>query len=108
ATGYSGNMDFCSPDTCWLVDYDLVELGPHDYIFVREGQHWAEPDLKDTVRALREVFADPTERARRVAAAHDKINREFSTNPIAKRYGNRINEIQSKIAASMTNAQGAS
>ncbi|WP_439141840.1 glycosyltransferase [Pseudooctadecabacter sp.] len=107
-TAYSGNMDFCSPDTCWLVDYDLVELGPHDYIFVREGQHWAEPDLKDTVRALREVFADPTERARRVAAAHDKINREFSTNPIAKRYGNRINEIQSKIAASMTNAQGAS
>jgi glycosyltransferase involved in cell wall biosynthesis len=32
ATAYSGNMDFCTPDTCWLVDYSLTEVGPQAYI----------------------------------------------------------------------------
>ena len=107
-TAYSGNMDFCAPDTCWLVECDLVELKPNDYIFVREGQKWADPDLDDTVRAMREIVSDPAERAKRVKAAHHKIKTEFSTDPIGQRYAERINEIHGKIAMSMKSAKGAS
>ena len=55
ATGYSGNLDFCQPDMTWLVESREVELTDADYICVRPGQQWAEPDHADAVATLRAV-----------------------------------------------------
>lgn len=93
ATGYSGNMDFCAPDTCWLVDYSLTEVGPKEYIFVRPGQHWADPDIEDAARQMRALYGSPQERAARTARAAERVRREFSHDAIAARYAARLKQI---------------
>jgi glycosyltransferase involved in cell wall biosynthesis len=92
-TGYSGNMDFCSDETAWLVDYEEVALERDDYIFVHRGQKWAEPDLSDAAANLRAVWSDPAARAAKVAAAHANVHKNFSAKAIAKRYEARLREI---------------
>jgi glycosyltransferase involved in cell wall biosynthesis len=96
-TGYSGNLEFCSEETSWLVGYKEELLGEGDYIFVRKGQKWAEPDVENAARHLRSVYADVAARERKVAAAYNSIRRNFSTAAIAKRYGKRLQEILASL-----------
>lgn len=93
ATGYSGNMDFCTEDTAWLVDYDIKQLQKGDYIFVRPGSAWAEPRVDHAAAQLRACYDNPGERARRARAAQDEIRKNFSPRAIAKRYGGRLRDI---------------
>ena len=92
-TGYSGNMDFCTPQTAWLVDYEETPLEQDDYIFVRKGSRWAEPDIASAAAQLRAVYDDPAARAAKADAAQTMIRNAFSCDAIAKRYGNRLREI---------------
>ena len=92
ATGYSGNMEFCSPETAWLVGYELRPVGPGDYIFVTPGQVWAEPDHDEAVRQMRAVVAEPGERMARVARAKAFVDERFSPDAVAGRYVQRIGE----------------
>ena len=96
-TAYSGNMDFCSPETAWLVDYKEVPLKQGDYIFVREGSIWAEPDVEDAARQLRACYDNPTERKARSEAAWHNIRKNFSAEAIGARYGQRLNTILKKL-----------
>src|SRR6185437_4750059 len=41
ATGWSGNLDFMTPDTSLLVDYRLVDVASGEYPH-SDGQQWAE------------------------------------------------------------------
>ena len=67
-TGHGGHRDFCGPGEARLLDYRFVRSASHV-----AGDHamWAEPNLDDLVRALRE-FADPARtdeiEARRLSA----------------------------------------
>ena len=92
-TGYSGHMDFCSVATAFLVDYTVVELGPDDYIFVRPGQKWAEPDVADAARQMRLVYDDPELRSTKAAAALAHVRQTFSARAIGARYQARLQEI---------------
>ncbi|MBP0484482.1 glycosyltransferase [Sagittula salina] len=93
ATAFSGNMDFCDADTCWLVDYELTRLKPDDYIFVTPGQTWAEPDIDHAARQMRAMKADPQELSRRAQAARRRVQTEFSEDAIGARYAARLREI---------------
>lgn len=92
-TGYSANMDFCTPETAWLVDYTITPLVPQDYIFVRKGQCWAEPDVDHAARQLRAVYDNPAERAARAEAAFRNVRDNFSSEAIARRFKARLDEI---------------
>jgi glycosyltransferase involved in cell wall biosynthesis len=92
-TAYSGNMDFCTEDTAWMVDYEESELRPGDYIFVRKGSVWAEPYVEDAARQMRAAYDDPEARRAKALAAYDHIRENFSAKAIAKRYGGRLREI---------------
>lgn len=54
ATGYSGNVDFMTSETSFLVPYKVVALnqthGPY-----KRGFHWAQPDLNYAADTLRHV-----------------------------------------------------
>lgn len=93
ATGYSGNMEFCRPETCWLVSYKMKSLGADDYIFVVPGQQWAEPDVSHAAQQMRAVYVNPSERVDRAAAAKEFIKRNFSPEAVGARYAARLNEI---------------
>jgi glycosyltransferase involved in cell wall biosynthesis len=92
-TAYSGNMDFCSEETAWLVGYEEVELAPNDYIFVREGQKWTEPDVADAARQMQAVYADPGARNTKATAGQAFVRQNFSAKAIAKRYETRLRDI---------------
>ncbi len=71
ATGYSGNLDFMTPDTSYLVPWSPgeVPVGCSPY---PAGARWAEPDLDAAARLMREVYKDPVQAAEvgRRAKAH--------------------------------------
>jgi glycosyltransferase involved in cell wall biosynthesis/SAM-dependent methyltransferase len=66
ATGYSGNLDFMTPQNSFLVDHTLVEIGPHASPYPSDSV-WAEPDVEQAGRLMRTVF-DDRELAGRVAS----------------------------------------
>lgn len=92
-TNYSGNVDFCPKGTCWPVDYTLRELGPHDYIFVRPGQKWAEPDIEDAASQMRDLFDKPDEAKKRADVAWTNVQTAFGEDAISARYNHRVREI---------------
>lgn len=92
-TGYSANMDFCTPETAWLVDYRITPLVPQDYIFVRNGQCWAEPDVDHAARQLRAVYDNPAEREARAEAAWRNVRQNFAAEAIARRFKRRLDQI---------------
>lgn len=69
ATNWSGNTDFCPPDLCYPVHYDLVPVrDDHPDLAGTTGAVWAEPSVEAAAAQLRAVRASP-EVARRKAAA---------------------------------------
>jgi len=57
ATGYSGNLDYMTPENSYLVDHRLVPIGPGHDPYPATGE-WAEPDIPHAARLMREVFED--------------------------------------------------
>jgi glycosyltransferase involved in cell wall biosynthesis len=94
-TGYSGNMEYCKPETCWLVDYDLVEVEAGQYLYVRPEQVWANPRMESAIAAMQEVFLDRNLGRRKASAAHSFVRSNFSIAAIAERYSKRIAQILS-------------
>jgi glycosyltransferase involved in cell wall biosynthesis len=68
ATGYSGNVDFMTPNNSYLVDHRLVPIGAGNEPYPPDGV-WAEPDVEHAARLMREVFEHRDEAARRVQRA---------------------------------------
>jgi glycosyltransferase involved in cell wall biosynthesis len=58
ATGYSGNMDFMTPDTAFVVPYSLTEVGPGAEPYDPRA-FWADPDLSAASTAMRTVLDNP-------------------------------------------------
>jgi len=66
ATAYSGNLDFMTPDVSHLVSYATVPITRNHGPYL-PGYRWAEPDIEDAARCMRDVVASP-ERARDLGA----------------------------------------
>jgi len=54
-TGYGGQTDFCSIETGWVIDYDLVDV-EHEEEY--EGVQWATPKMEDLKSTMREAYKD--------------------------------------------------
>ena len=91
ATGYSGNLDFMTPDNSYLVPYSLERIGTGAEPYPPDGD-WAEPDLAAAARLMRQVVENPegaAERGRRAAA---EIRRTHSPEAAAASIEGRIAE----------------
>jgi len=58
ATNYSGNVDFMTDENSYLVDYRIVPL-TRDYGPYMRGYVWAEPDVAQAGRFIREIALNP-------------------------------------------------
>jgi glycosyltransferase involved in cell wall biosynthesis len=92
-TAYSGNMDFCTTETAWLVDYTLIPLKHDDYIFVVPGQQWAEPSIDTAAKYMQEAYLHPELRTLKAKSAYKYIQQNFSLTAIAQRYATRVKQI---------------
>ncbi len=60
ATGYSGNLDFTTPETSLLVRYQLAEIQQDHGVYER-GNMWAEPDTEHAAELMRWAYEHPIE-----------------------------------------------
>jgi hypothetical protein len=92
ATGWSGNVDFMTPDNALLVDHEPVGLRDGDYPHGL-GQSWAEPSVPHAFRLLRGVLADlPAGRAMARAGQADVL-RSHGNRAVGLRILDRLERI---------------
>ncbi len=89
ATGYSGNLDFTTPQNACLVDYHLIPVGREEF-YDWEGQHWAEPDLDHAAAHMRRLAEDPAAARALGAKAREDVQARFSPEVVGKRYRERL------------------
>jgi glycosyltransferase involved in cell wall biosynthesis len=91
-TGYSGNMDFMTPENSFVIGNHLVPVPPGAYPHA-EDQYWAEPDLDEATARMIELIDDPA--AGRVVGARGSrsIRTSFSYRASGLRYAQRLAEV---------------
>lgn len=72
ATDYSGSAEVLPPAAGWLIPASLVKVGPGNPPYPADAR-WADPDLDAAAAAMRAVFTNPREAARRGAAGRAHV-----------------------------------
>jgi glycosyltransferase involved in cell wall biosynthesis len=83
ATAYSGSLEFTRPDNCLLVPYSMVSV-PRGCDPYPTTAKWADPDLDEAARLMRQVSEDAELRERLSSEAHRTIAQEFSTAALSR------------------------
>ncbi|MDQ2911486.1 MAG: methyltransferase domain-containing protein [Actinomycetota bacterium] len=93
ATGYSGNLAFMDEETSYLVPYTLTTLeqavGPYP-----AGTVWADPDLDEAARLMREVVDDPERARERGQRGRDAIESRQSVDRAAAFLAERVPQLE--------------
>jgi glycosyltransferase involved in cell wall biosynthesis len=92
ATGYSGNVDFMTPETSYLVPYEIVPVGNKAAPYQAEAT-WAQPDVDAAADIMREVFHNQNEAAQRGVAAQRDLLARFSPQVTGQNMKNRLIQI---------------
>ena len=92
ATGYSGNVDFMTPETSFLVPYRLITLD-RDHGPYKVGYHWAQPDLDYAADVMRHVAEHRDLAASIGVKAREHVWNVLHPGTIAKSVLNRLQEI---------------
>jgi glycosyltransferase involved in cell wall biosynthesis len=77
ATGWSGNLDFMTPENAALVRHGFVPAVDAQGTYDHGDQLWADPDLDDAAAQLRRLFEDPAGRRAMAARAQADAERLF-------------------------------
>lgn len=93
ATGYSGNLQFMTPENSFLVPYRLVPI-PAGCDPYPAGTPWADPDLDAAAQALRSLVDDPEAAAARGRRAAQDIATLHSAATAGARIADRLEEIR--------------
>jgi len=91
ATGYSGNMDFTTPENAFLIDYDLVAVQQETGAY-KTGYAWAEPSEDHLAALLRTVLASPDQARERGELGRRTIQERFSVRAVSEIIRCRLTE----------------
>ena len=89
ATGYSGNMDFTTPENAFLIEYDLVAL-EHDSGIYKTNFVWAEPSEDYLAQLLRTVVEAPEAAQRRADLGRRSIQERYSRKAVSEALRERL------------------
>lgn len=104
ATGYSGNLDFMTPENSYLVDYQRVPIATDDPPY-RRGFVWAEPSVDHAASLMRRVF-DNREESRRIGErARMELRDLLSHANAGERMRSRLQAIALERSSISTTAQ---
>jgi glycosyltransferase involved in cell wall biosynthesis len=93
ATGYSGNLDFTTPSTAFLVSYQLQRVGPENPPYP-EHCFWANPRIDDAANQMRIVYQNEFLRAQRARAGRALIEAKFSCQAVGAAMEARLQLVQ--------------
>ena len=95
-TGYSGQLDFCSPDTAWLVDYALHPSRAH---VAGSFSLWADPSADHLGAQMRAVLNRPEEARRRTDQARSHLTAHFTWRAVSRRVRQALANTPPRAAA---------
>ncbi len=98
ATRYSGNLEFMSDETGYLVDCALVPVGDAGAPYP-PTHRWADPDLDHAAALMRQVVADPDAARARGARGQARMRERFTTAACAAFVRERLAVIRAERAA---------
>jgi glycosyltransferase involved in cell wall biosynthesis len=98
ATGYSGNMDFTTPENSLLVRYKLAELD-RDYGVYEKGNFWAEPDIEHAAEQMRWVYENREEAVQLGLRAKADMQNIMSPETSLLQVRRRLEEIDARFKA---------
>ena len=98
ATGYSGNLDYMTPENSYLVDYELQRIGRGNSPYPADGE-WADPDIDHAARLMREVVEDPLAAERRGQQAAADIRAGYSPDAAGETMERRLEHVRSHLEA---------
>lgn len=82
-TGWSGQLDFCTPETAWLVDYTFTPADTHFGLF---NSVWAEPNQQHLAKLMREVYELPLQaRTEKPKRGRELLLQRFKWADVAQR-----------------------
>ncbi|MEJ0075830.1 MAG: glycosyltransferase family 4 protein [Alphaproteobacteria bacterium] len=96
-TAWSGNLDFMTPETSFLVDYDLAPVREGEYPHWAD-QHWAEAKRPQAVQHLLALIDNPQMGTAIGRAAGIRLRTHFSHRAQGVRYLRRIEDIERSLA----------
>ena len=100
ATGYSGNLDFTTPENSLPVKYTPTELD-RNYGVYEKGNFWAEPDTGHAAEQMRWAF-DNREAGRKLGAkGQADIRRIMNPESAFKQMQTRLGEIDARLKSGM-------
>jgi SAM-dependent methyltransferase len=100
ATGYSGNMDFMTPQNSYPVDYDLRPVGDDAGPYPPTGE-WAEPDIGHASALMRHVFEHREEAEKRGSRAADDLRRNHSPGVAGRAMAERLRRVRTRLTTGM-------
>jgi len=92
ATDYSGNLDFMSEETAYLVGWSPARVGEGSVLYPADAR-WAEPDLAQAAALMRSVYGDPASARARGQAAREHVARTLSAAVVGAALRERIDHI---------------
>jgi hypothetical protein len=95
ATGYSGNLDFMTPDTSLLVDYERVPIASDLPPYPR-GAIWAEPSVDQAADWMRWVYQHPHEARALGQRARRHASQLLSLEAAGRRMHQRLHALELK------------
>lgn len=82
-TNWSGNTEFMDETVACMVNAELVELG-QDYPPFKKGSRWAEPDIRQAAKYIRQLYQEPELRKELAARARGRVQQQLSVEKISK------------------------
>ena len=96
ATGYSGNLDFMTPDNSYLVNYDRAVIAEATWPYP-QGCVWAEPSVEHAAELMRHVFDNPDEAKAVGRRGRDEVTALLSPEVAGRQMAARLNEIAASV-----------
>jgi glycosyltransferase involved in cell wall biosynthesis len=91
-TGHGGQMDFCTPETSWLIDFTFQPAQTHMQLF---NSVWAEPDIEHLGHLMKQVRNTPKKELQaKLAKAKEIIERRFTWDCCVQRLQQLENHIE--------------
>lgn len=95
-TGWSGQRDFCNPETAWLCDFQFEKSSSH---LGKVHSVWAKPDIRHLASLMREVHElSPEMRALRTDPARQQILDNYTWERVAQRTEQAIKALSAQPA----------
>ena len=92
ATGYSGNLDFMTPETSYMVPWKRVKVGKGAEAYSSRAT-WAEPNIDVAAEMMRSVYENPELARAKALVGQRDLEQRFGREIVGTRMKARLEEI---------------